>query len=60
MGMTLVNGYLTFKNITDKELILREFNQSVALTMCAKQGGECGGGDARRAAGSHRCAGGWR
>jgi hypothetical protein len=36
MGITLVNGYLAFKYLTDKEMTLREFTNSVALTMCAK------------------------
>ena len=38
MGMTLVNGYLAFKYITDKEMTLREFTNSIALAMCAKEG----------------------
>ncbi len=36
MGMTLVNGYLAFKYITDKEMTFREFTNRVALDMCAK------------------------
>jgi hypothetical protein len=59
--MTLVNGYLAFKYITEEELTLREFTNSVALAMCAEVGeggGGGGGGDARRAAGTHGCADG--
>ena len=36
MGMTLVNGFLAFKFITDQELTLWEFTNGVALAMCAK------------------------
>ncbi len=36
MGMTLVNGYLAFKYLTDKEMTLLEFTNSVAQAMCAK------------------------
>ena len=36
MGMTLVNGYLAFKYITEKEPTLREFTNGVELAMCAK------------------------
>ena len=36
MGMTLVNGYLAFKYLTDQEMTLREFTNGVALAMCAK------------------------
>ena len=36
MGMTLVNGYLAFRHITDREMTLLEFTNSVALAMCAK------------------------
>jgi hypothetical protein len=42
MGMTLVNGYLAFKYITERNITLREFANGVALTMCAKE--EEGGG----------------
>jgi hypothetical protein len=35
MSMTLVNGYLSFNYLTDKEMTLLEFTNSVALAMCA-------------------------
>jgi hypothetical protein len=39
--MALVNGYLVFRYITDKEPCLRELTNSVALAMFAKvDGGE--------------------
>jgi hypothetical protein len=52
MGMTLVNGYLAFKYITEEELTLLEFTNSVALAMCAEVGEEeeGGGGAATRGA----------
>ena len=43
MGMTLVNGYLAFKYISDKELTLQEFTNRAALALCAKEGEEGGG-----------------
>ncbi len=36
MGMTLVNGYLAIKYLTDKEMTLREFTNRVVQAMCAK------------------------
>jgi hypothetical protein len=36
MGMTLVNGYLAFKYMTDQEMTLSEFTNCVALYMCAE------------------------
>ena len=54
MGMTLVNGYLAFKYITDKELTLREFTNRVALAMCAKEGEEGGGSVAAGTRGSRQ------
>jgi hypothetical protein len=36
MVMTLVNGYLAFRYIADKELTLLEFINSLALAICAK------------------------
>ena len=43
MGMTLVNEYPAVKYITDKETTLREFTNSIALALCAKEGEEAGG-----------------
>ena len=43
MGMTIGNGYLAFKYITFKEMILQEFTNRIALAMCAKEGEEVGG-----------------
>jgi hypothetical protein len=34
--MALVNGYLAFRYITDKEPCLREFTNSVVLAVCAR------------------------
>ena len=49
--MTLVNGYLAFKYHTDKEMILREFTNGIALAMCAEAvEGEGGPWRRRRAA----------
>ena len=36
MRMTLVNGYLAFKFITDKEPTLGDLTNTMALAMCAK------------------------
>ena len=39
--MALVNEYLAFRHITDKQPCLREFTDSVARAICAKvDGGE--------------------
>ena len=37
MGMTLVNVYLAFKYIADKEMNLREFTNSITLAMCGRR-----------------------
>ena len=57
--MTLVNGYLAFKYITDKEMTLREFTNSIALAMCAKEGMRwegCPGRDTLHTADRHWCS----
>ncbi len=43
--MTLVNVYLAFKYLTDKEMTLLDFTNNVAQALCAKvvEGGGGGG-----------------
>ena len=48
MGMTLVNGYLAFKYITDKEMTLREYTNSIALLWVPRRGRRWEGVSRRR------------
>jgi hypothetical protein len=54
--MALVNEYLAFRHITDKEPCLREFTDSIALAMCAKVDGGEGGGIEAAARGARQAA----
>jgi hypothetical protein len=52
MDITLVNGYLAFKYITEQQPTLREFTNGVALAMCAKVMKEGGRGVAEATRGA--------